>query len=141
MKNAAIALLVGVLAGGLISCAVTSTHSSSNMNYYHGKNVPAEFFRVVSHSASEITFEIRVKFRQDRLYHLVLEGNTPLAEGWFPTIKGDEQSYMVTLKAKEGVAFAAGKPYRLCIGDQNPELVSVHSTNYQCTADYEFTLD
>jgi len=139
MKNIVIVFSICLLAGGLVSC--TAIHSSANMNYYHGKNIPPEFFRVVSHSATEIAFEVRVKFRESQLYHLVLDGNTPLAEGWFPTIKGDQQSYVVTLKAKPGVEFVSGKPYRLCIGDQNPELVSVHSTNYNCTADYEFKLD
>jgi len=139
MKKAMIAVLACVLVGGLSSC--TTTHSSANMTYYHGKNIPADFFRVVSHTATEITFEVRVKFGEGQLYHLVLDGNTPLAEGWFPTIKGGQSSYTVTLKAKPGIEFAAGKPYRLCIGDQNPELVSVHSSNYRCTADYEFKLD
>jgi hypothetical protein len=135
-----IAAFACALVVGLAACAATSPHSSAGMNYFHGKNVPPEFFQVVSHTATEITFEVRVRFRESKLYHLVLDGNAPLAEGWFPTIKGDEQFYRVTLKAKPGVEFVAGKPYRLCIGDQNPELVSVHSTNYRCTADYEFTL-
>jgi hypothetical protein len=139
MKPFAVAILACALAGGLVSCA--APHSSASVHYYHGKNVPPEFFRVVGHTATEITFEIRVRFRESQLYHLVLEGDLPLAEGWFPTIKGDQQSYTVTLKAKPGVAFVAGKTYRLCIGDQNPELVSVHSSNYRCTADYEFKLD
>jgi ABC-type oligopeptide transport system substrate-binding subunit len=141
MKKALIAAAACALVVGLAACAATSSHSSANMTYYHGKNIPSEFFRVVAHTATEITFEVRVKFRESQLYHLVLDGNMPLAEGWFPTIKDDQQSYQVTLKAKPGVEFAAGKLYRLCIGDQNPELVSVHSTNYRCTADYEFKLD
>jgi len=139
MNKAAMALMACCLIGGLVSCA--ASHSSANMNYYHGKTIPAEFFQVLSHTATEIKFEIRVKFRQSHLYHLVLDGNTPLAEGWFPATKGEEQSYTVVLKAKPGVEFVSGKTYRLCIGEQNPELVSVHSTNYQCTADYEFKLD
>lgn len=139
MKKIYFAAIACILIAGLASCA--ASHSSAAMNYYHGKTVPAEYFRVVRHTATEIEFEVRVKFRQDHLYHLVLDGNTPLAEGWFPTTKGEEPSYTVVLKAKPGVEFVSGKPYRLCIGDQNPELVSVHSTNYNCTADYEFKLD
>jgi hypothetical protein len=139
MKKAAMVLMAGCLLGGLVSCA--ASHFSAKMNYYHEKIIPAEYFRVVRYTASEIEFEVRVRFQQSYLYHLVLEGNTPLAEGWFPAIKGQEQSYNVILKAKPGVEFAVGKTYRLCIGEESPELVGVHSSNYRCTADYEFKLD
>lgn len=139
MRILSVSVIACFCLGGFVAC--TSIHSSANMNYYHGKTIPAEFFRVVSHTSTEITFEVRVRFLQTQLYHLVLDGNVPLAEGWFPTMKADKQSYEVTLKAKPGVEFVAGKLYRFCIGEQNPEYVSVHSTNYQCTADYEFMLD
>jgi len=139
MKKAAMVLMACCLIGGLVSCA--ASHFSANMNYYHERIIPAEFFQVVRHTASEIEFEVKVRFRQSHLYHLVLDGNTPLAEGWFPAIKGEEQSYNVILKAKPGVEFVVGKTYRLCIGEENPEEVSIHSSNYRCTADYEFKLD
>jgi hypothetical protein len=139
MKKAAMVLMACGLIGGLVSC--TASHFSAKMNYYHEKIIPAEFFRVVRYTASEIEFEVKVRFRQSYLYHLVLDGNTPLAEGWFPAIKDQEQSYNVILKAKPGVEFAVGKTYRLCIGEQSPELVGIHSSNYKCTADYEFKLD
>jgi hypothetical protein len=139
MRTSSLAVLACFCLSGFTAC--TSTHSSANLNYYHGKNVPAEFFRVLRHTAAEIEFEIRVKFLQPKLYHLVLDGNTPLAEDWFPTMKANQSSYTVILKAKPGVQFVAGKAYRLCIGDQSPELISVHSTKYVCTADYEFKLE
>ncbi len=139
-KTSVLALAVALLVGGLAAC-VTSRYSSDNMNYFRGQNVPPEFFRVVNHTTTEIKFEIRVNFTQDRLYHLVLDGNTPLAEDWVLMVTGQNQSYTAVLKAKPGVEFVSGKPYRLCIGDKNPEQVNVYSNNYMCLADYEFTLE
>ena len=139
MKKYAMVLTAAVIVGGLAACA-TSQYSSDNMNYYRGQNVPPEFFKVASYTATEITFEIRVNFVQDKLYHIVLDGNTPLAEDWVLMVTGQNQSYTAVLKAKPGVEFVSGKPYRLCIGDKNPEQVNVYSNNYMCLADYEFTL-
>ncbi|MCX6566022.1 MAG: hypothetical protein NTW38_06300 [Candidatus Aminicenantes bacterium] len=139
MKKSAMALAAAWLFGGLVAC-VTSHYSSDNMNYYRGENIPPEFFQVVSHTTTEITFEIRVNFVQDRLYHLVLDGNTPLAEDWILMVTGKNQSYAAVLKAKPGIEFVPGKAYRLCIGDKNPEEVNIYSNNYRCLADYDFTL-
>lgn len=123
----------------LVLAACSSTYKSSpQMNYYHGQNVPAGFIQVLSASPSEVTFEVRVKFAQKQMYHLVLDGNTPVAEGWASTQRAGGESYNVTMKPKEGQAFEAGKSYRLCIGVQNPQAVQMTSNNYPCIADYVF---
>jgi len=139
MKKTVLSLAAALIALGLAAC-VTSQYSSSNLNYYRGQNVPPEFFKVVSSTPTEITFEIKINFSQDRLYHIVLDGNTPLAEDWVLMVTGRGQAYTAVLKAKPGVEFSAGKPYRLCIGDKNPEEVNVYSNNYRCLVDFDFTL-
>lgn len=139
MKKSAMILAAAFLLGGLAACA-TSRLSSGNMNYYRGQNVPPEYFKVASYTATEIRFEIKINFSQDRLYHLVLDGNTPLAEDWVLMVTGRDQSYAAVLKAKPGVEFVPGKSYRLCIGEKNPEEVNIYSNNYQCVAEYAFTL-
>jgi len=110
------------------------------MSYYHGQKVPNEFIMLVSHSPQEIEFKIRVEFKQYHLYHLILDGNIPLAEGWFPTTILGEQFYRVKLRAKEGVIFEPGKSYRLCIGSESPEKIYIHSSSYFCLVDYEFMI-
>jgi hypothetical protein len=139
MKKFAVIPVAAILIGGLAACA-TSQLSSGNMKYYRGQNVPAEFFKVASFTAAEITFEIKINFSEERLYHLVLDGNTPLAEDWVLMVTGRDQSYKAVLKAKPGVEFVPGKEYRLCIGAKNPEEVNIYSNNYQCLAEYIFTL-
>lgn len=123
----------------LLLAACSSTYTPSpQMNYYHGQNVPAGFINVLSASPTEITFEVRVKFVQRQMYHLVLDGNAPVAEGWASTQRAGGESYNVTMKPKEGQVFEAGKSYRLCIGVQNPQAVQMTSNNYPCVADYAF---
>lgn len=112
-----------------------------SLNYYRGPNVPEGYIKVVRASAAEIEFEIRVEFAERSLYHLVLDGNDPVAEGWYPTIRAGQQSYMVTMKPRKGLQFEPGKTYRLCIGQQNPEQVQLTSSNYQCMADFEFVFE
>ena len=139
MKKSAFIAAAVLLVGGLAACT-TSRYSSGNMRYYRGQNVPPEYFRVASFTPKEITFEIRINFTQDKLYHLVLDGDTPLAEDWVLMVSGRTQSYTAVLKAKPGVEFVPGKTYRLCIGEKNPEEVNVYSNNYPCLAEYVFTL-
>lgn len=133
MTWAAAAAALAVLAG-------CSTYKATpQMNYYHGQNVPEGFITVVKASTAEITFEIRVDFKgYDRLYHLVLDGNTPVSEGWFRTLKTTGAGYTVTMAPKKGLAYEPGKTYRLCIGTQNPEAVQMSSNNYPCMADFVF---
>jgi hypothetical protein len=125
-------------AAALVAAACSTYKARPQMNYYHGPNVPEGFISVLRASPAEITFEVRVKFVQKQMYHLVLEGNQPLAEGWFSTLRAGGERYTVTMRPKEGLAFEAGKTYRLCIGVQNPQAVQMTSSNYQCIADFTF---
>ncbi|MBE3130381.1 MAG: hypothetical protein IMZ54_06640 [Acidobacteria bacterium] len=126
---------------GLLFLAACSTYKSKpQMNYYHGKNVPEGYIKVLRASVGEIEFQIQVEFTatQMQLYHLVLEGDNPVAEGWFSVRRAGTPSYTVTLKPSKGLAFEPGKTYRLCIGLQNPQEVQMTSSNYQCLIDYTF---
>jgi hypothetical protein len=38
------------------------------LNYYHGPNVPAEFFTIVRASTSEIEFRIRIEWTDKKMY-------------------------------------------------------------------------
>jgi hypothetical protein len=126
-----------MIAAGGIGCA---GGSKAKMIFYHEKNVPAQYIEVARWTPQEIEFSIWVDFKESHLYHLVLDENNPVAEGWFPTTKTKGQPYTVTLKAKEGLAFSPGKKYRLCVGSENPEAVFVYRSSYLCLADYEFIL-
>ena len=130
-------LVLGYLALGLASCS--SYPSKSKMVYFHGETPPAGYIRIVRASATEVEFLIRVVFRADHMYHLLLDGKEPLAEGWFPTSQmAASQGYRVTLKLRDETSLEAGKSYRLCIGARNPEAVQVESDNYRCLVDYVF---
>lgn len=131
-----------ILALGLLVFAACSSYTSNpEMDYYHGANVPEGYITVVRASTTEIEFQVRVEFPQRQLYHLVLEDNAPVAEGWYPTIQGGlPRAYTVTLKPKKGLAFEIGKTYRLCIGEKNPEEVQLHSSSYHCIADFVFVM-
>ena len=121
----------------LASCSATYK-AKPQMNYYHGQNVPREYFTVLRASAGEIEFQIRIEFELKKMYHLILDGNTPVAEGWFSTVRAGGQVYTVTMKPSEGRAFEPGKTYRLCIGVQNPQAVQMTSSSYECKVDYTF---
>ncbi len=131
----AIAIAVMVLG------ACSTYKSSPQMNYYHGQNIPEGFINVLKASPGEITFQVRVKFVQKQMYHLVLDGNVPVSEGWASTQRAGGESYNVTMKPKEGQVFEVGKTYRLCIGVQNPQAVQMTTTNYPCVADYVFVFE
>jgi hypothetical protein len=137
MKCQFIKFFVAIAAAGCVCCA---GGPKAKMTFYHEKNVPAQYIQVVRWTPQEIEFSIRVDFSETHLYHLVLDVNEPVAEGWFPTAKIKGQPYTVTLKAKKGLVFSPGKKYRLCIGNENPEAVLVYRSTYLCMADYEFTL-
>jgi hypothetical protein len=125
------------LAIALAACSVYQP--KPQMTYYHGQNVPEGYIQVVRASAVEVEFKIRVEFSQRHLYHLLLDGNEPLAEGWFPTNRmAGSEAYHVNLKLPEGKSLAPGKSYRLCIGTQNPQAVQMQSNNYRCLVDYTF---
>jgi hypothetical protein len=133
-------LKTGVLlftALGLAMCSSTYK-AKPQLHYYHGKNVPEGYIKILRASAGEIEFQIQVEFTERKLYHLVLEGDNPVAEGWFSTLRAGAQFYTVILKPSEGLAFEPGKTYRLCVGLQNPQEVQMTSSNYQCIIDYTF---
>jgi len=132
------ALAAGVLILVLFVAACSTYQAQPRMNYYHGPNVPEGFISVLRASPSEITFEVHVKFPQKQMYHLLLEGNEPVSEGWHSTVQAGDVKYTVTMKPKKDLAFVPGKTYRLCIGVQNPQAVQMTSSNYQCVADYTF---
>src|SRR4030065_2656414 len=103
----------------LIGCSAEKTRPA--LTYYHGQTPPDSYFEVVSYTPQEIEFRIKVKFGSKHMYPLILEGDEPLAEGWFPTMLGAADSYRLVIKAREGVAFETGKTYRLCIGGGRPQ--------------------
>jgi hypothetical protein len=123
---------------GLIGCVAETAKPA--MIYYRGQTPQDEYFEVVGYTLQEIEFKIRVNFASRHMYHLILEDNEPLAEGWFPTILGAEDFYRLVMKAKEGVVFEPGKTYRLCIGSKNPEEIARYRNSYHCIVDYKFVL-
>jgi len=129
---------IPLTAAFILLAACSSFKSKPQMTYYHGPNVPAGYITVKRASAAEIVFEIRIEFAPKQMYHLILDGNDPVAEGWFSTLRAGGQSYSVTLKPAEGRVFEPGKTYRLCIGVQNPQAVQMTSSNYQCKVDHTF---
>lgn len=130
---------LGILAVlGMIGCAAQTTKPA--MIYYRGQTPQDEYFEVVGYTPQEIEFKIRVNFPSKYMYHLILEDNEPLAEGWFVTILGAEDFYRLVIKSKKGVVFEPGKTYRLCIGNKNPEEIARYRNSYQCAVDYRFVL-
>jgi len=138
MKNVMIKGLAGLAVFGLIGCA--AERAKPALTYYHGQTPQEAYFEVVRYSPQEIEFKIKVKFASKYMYHLILEGDEPLAEGWYMTILSAEDSYRLIMKAKKGVVFETGKSYRLCIGNESPEYVARYRNSYQCSVDYAFVL-
>ena len=133
LKSIAIGIMLAVTA----ACSGTY-RSSPQLTYYHGPNVPAEYFKILTASPGAITFEIRIEFELRKMYHLLLDGNEPVAQGWFNTTRAGGQVYTVTLTPEKGKTFEAGKTYRLCIGTQSPQAVQMESSRYNCKVDYTF---
>ncbi len=140
MKKSSLALAAIAVAAALTAACSSTYQSRPQMEYYRGQNIPEGFVRVVSWSPTQVQFGLRVNFKESHLYHLVLDGNAPVAEGWFPTTRTVSGEYDVTLKAGKDMTFQAGKPYRLCIGINNPQAVQMTSSSYRCIAEYDFTL-
>jgi hypothetical protein len=128
LATAALVLLAG--------CSVYE--ANPRLTYYHGQTPPEGYITILSASPTEIRFQIRIEFGPKEMYHLVLEGDDPIAQGWFSTLRAGGQSYVVTMKPSKGKTFENGKTYRLCIGVQNPEAVQMSSSNYECKVDYTF---
>ena len=129
-----------VFAVAVIPLAGCSTYKANpELTYYHGPNVPEGFITILRSSPTEIEFEIRIDFtHSDRLYHLVLDGDTPVAEGWFRTLRLSIPAYTVTMKPKKGLLFEVGKTYRFCVGQESPQKVQMTSSNYRCLVELVF---
>jgi hypothetical protein len=138
MKNTIVKGLAVLAMLGLVACA--GERPKPALVYYHGQTPQDVYFEVVGYTPREIEFKIRVNFGSAYMYHLILEDNEPLAEGWYVTVLGLEHSYRLVMKAKKGVGFEPGKRYRLCIGNKSPEYVARYRSAYHCAADYEFVL-
>jgi hypothetical protein len=138
MRNIQLKGLAVLAVLGLFGCA--GERARPALTYYHGQTPQDVYFEVVSYTPQEIEFKIKVKFASKYMYHLILEDNEPLAEGWYVTILDAEDSYRLIMKSKEGLAFEAGKTYRLCIGNESPEYVARYRNSYHCAVDYEFVL-
>lgn len=139
MKKLLTLAFVLAMAIGFMACAPSDV--SSKMSFYHGQTIPDQFFKILRSAAEEIVFEITVDFKVIHMYHILLDENgKPVSEGWYRTTKMG-QSYTAAMKPKTGMAFEAGKKYRLCIGSESPEKVFIATSSYPCTAEYEFTLE
>jgi hypothetical protein len=138
MKNAVLKSFVLFSLTALISC--TPKTPNPKMTYYHGQTPPKTYFEVVRSTSEEILFKIRADFSPNQMYHLILDGDEPVAEGWYPTNRMAEEFYYLKMRAKRGLAFHPGKTYRLCIGTQSPEVVARYRNSYKCLVDYEFVL-
>lgn len=138
MKSIIVKGLAVLAVLGLLGCA--GERAKPALTYYHGQTPQDAYFEVVRNTPQEIEFKIKVKFASKYMYHLILEGDEPLAEGWYVTILGAEDSYRLIMKAKKGVVFEAGKSYRLCIGSESPEYVTRYRSSYHCAVDYGFVL-
>jgi hypothetical protein len=126
------------LALTLVAACSTTYKSRPQMTYGHGQKVPDLYISIIKASPGEIEFRIQVKFVATKMYHLILEGNEPVAQGWFSTQRAGGEAYTVKMKPEEGKTFEPGKTYRLCVGDQSPEAVQMTSNNYVCRIDYTF---
>jgi hypothetical protein len=116
----------------------SSYTANPRLTYYHGQNVPEGYITVLKAAPAEIRFQVRIEFASKMMYHLVLDGDDPVAQGWFSTLRAGGQSYVVALKPSKGKTFENGRTYRLCIGTQSPEAVQLASSNYECKVDYTF---
>jgi hypothetical protein len=136
MRSAKIAVTVIALA--LVAACAATYKTPPKMTYDHGEKVPDLYITVLKASPGEIEFRIQVKFVSQKMYHLVLDGNEPVAQGWFSTERAGGEAYTVKMKPQEGKTFEPGKTYRLCVGDQSPEAVQMTSNNYVCRIDFTF---
>lgn len=125
----------------LLVAACSFYEARPKLNYYRGPNVPEGYISVLRATVAEIEIEVRVNLGGRNLYHLILEGNEPVAEGWYPTNRDGQKYYSVIMKPRKGLQFEPGKTYRLCVGQQNPEEVQLTSVNYLCRIEFEFVFE
>ena len=138
MKTRVIVLLsvIFLVLGG---CATGG--GQADLSISRGPKIPAQFITITTFAPEVITFEIRVKFPQESLYHIISdEAGAFLSEGWIRTSRDGTGKYTATMQAKEGVFFEKGNRYLLCIGDVHPDQVRSRSSNYQCKMNAWFTI-
>ena len=138
MRNTFAWALIGAT---LLTAAACSSGNGVALRFTRGQKVPDLYIKVTEFTPESVTFRIQVKFTQKKLYHLLLdEEQNRLAEDWFQTVRVGKNAYTAQLMVKPGVTLRPGVRYRLCIGDQNPDLVSRHYSSYKCLVDFEFVL-
>jgi hypothetical protein len=138
MKNSLIALLI---LPAFLAAAACASGGATPIRFMHGQKVPDQFISISESSPESVTFRIRVDFTQKKLYHILLdEEQTRLAEDWYQTVRIGQNAYTVQMTLKPGKTLQPGVRYRLCIGEENPDLVGRHFSSYKCMADYEFVL-
>jgi len=133
--------LVGFGMAVLLLGSACASGGSSPLRFTHGQKVPDQFITIDAFTAESITFRIQVQFNQRQLFHILLdEQQNRLAESWIRTVRVGTNAYTAQLKLKPGAALQPGIRYRLCIGEESPDLVARHYSSYKCLADYEFIL-
>ncbi|MFH2041620.1 MAG: hypothetical protein ABIJ35_03755 [Acidobacteriota bacterium] len=138
MKTRVIVLLsvIFLIFGG---CATGG--GQTELNISRGPKIPPQFISITAFSPEAITFEIRVQFSQESLYHIITdEAGAFLSEGWIRTSREGTGKYTATMQAKEGLFFEKGQRYLLCIGDVHPDQARIRSNNYQCRMNAWFTI-
>ena len=136
MKKLSSIFFILVLSLGVMSCA-----SSRKVDFYGGGETIPVYITITDFTSEEIGIKIEVYGRPDYLYHVILnEEGERMSEGWFWTRVANTRDYTVSMKAKKGFNFERGKPYHLCIGFQNPDLVEFSTNKYQCSIYQEFRL-
>lgn len=135
MKKLPSIFFVFVLSLGVMSCT-----SSRKVNFYHAATTVPAYITVIDFTSEEIGFRIKMWDRPDYLYHIILnEEEEHISEGWFWTSFGTSD-YTVSMEAKRGFSFEEGKPYRLCVGYRNPDVIGYPANQYQCAIYWEFTV-
>lgn len=138
MKNNLTALFI---LAALIAAAACASGGSTPIRFTHGQKVPDQFISIKDFSSDSVTFRIRVKFNQKKLYHILLdEEQNSLAEGWFQVVRVGQNAYEARMTLKPGSTLQPGVRYSLCIGSESPDLVARHYSSYKCMAYYEFDL-
>ncbi|MCP2519101.1 hypothetical protein NLC82_01750 [Candidatus Aminicenantes bacterium AC-335-A11] len=137
MKKISLYLLIFIFTAFCTSSKI----KRSEIKLYYGTLPPESTISIVDYTPDWVEFQIRVKFKIKKLYHIIADNeNNFVSEGWYRTSVNSSGIYNVKMRVKKGFKFQPGKKYCLCIGSQNPELTYVFSSKYRCIIYYEFTL-
>jgi len=125
---------------GLAFCV--SSGGGGDMNISRGQQIPPQFISVEQFSSESVTIQIRVKFTQESLYHIVTdEEGRFISQGWFRTSRDGTGRYTITMEAEGDFLYEEGKRYLLCISTVHPDQVRHQSNNYQCMSNAWFILE